>query len=149
MNAFEKWNVWVSSALVGGTGVGYFWARYMVENPDPFSALNHPLEPWFLKAHILTSPLLVLALGSILVRHVWKHFRLGVVLGRRSGTVMGLALIPMIVSGYLVQTVTHPGRLTAASWTHIGVSVLYLAALVAHQVVVHRRSATKKRVDRV
>lgn len=139
MNPFEKWSVWVTSVLSGFTGGGYFWTKYLVQNTDPFSVLNHPLQPWFLKAHIIISPFLLIALGSILVRHIWKHFRLGAVLGRRSGLTTALVSLPMVVSGYFIQSVTHPGLLATLAVSHIALSGLYLVGLSIHQVVVHRR----------
>ena len=151
MNAFEKWLVWVASVLTGVTGIGYFWAKYLVQSSDPFSVLNHPLEPWFLKGHILFSPLLLLAGGSIMVRHVWKHYQLRVVLGRRSGVTTALVFLPMAVSGYLIQSVTHAGRLQALTIAHIALSVLYGAGIIVHQVVTHGRqpSAEKRRIRRL
>ncbi len=125
--------------LTGLTGLAYFRTKYLVQSSDPFSVLNHPLEPWFLKAHILVSPLLLLAVGSVAVRHVWKHYRLGVVLGRRSGVTMVLAFLPMVTTGYLIQAITHPGRLSAVTIAHLILSGLYLAGLVVHQAVTNRR----------
>ncbi len=151
MNAFEKWSVWLTSVLTIITGVAYFWTRYMMESSDPFSVLNHPLEPWFLKAHIIVSPLLLLAVGSILVRHVWKHYRLGVVLGRRSGLTTAVVFFPMVLSGYLIQSVVHPGRLRAVTLSHIVLSALYVLGLAGHQVVTHlrRTTAQKRRLRRL
>ena len=139
MNLFEKWSVWVTSALSGFTGGAYFWTKYFVQNTDPFSVINHPLQPWFLKAHIISSPFLLIALGSILVRHIWKHFRLGALLGRRSGLTTALVFLPMVVSGYFIQSVTHPGRLAVLAFSHMALSGLYLAGLFVHQVVIHLR----------
>ena len=143
MTSFEKWFVWVTSVLVGVTGVGYFYTKYMIENTDPFSVVNHPLEPWLLKGHILVSPLLVLAFGSIFIRHVWRHYRGGIVLGRMSGLSTALAFLPMAGTGYLVQTVVDPVRLQVTVWSHIALSVLYIAGITAHQVFVHRRGEGK------
>jgi hypothetical protein len=141
LNSFEKWFVWVASILAGVTGVGYFYTKYMIENTDPFSVVNHPLEPWLLKGHILLSPLLLLALGSIFVRHVWRHYRGGIVLGRKSGLSAALVFLPMAATGYLVQTVVAPAPLQVIVWSHIAFSVAYVAGIAAHQVLVHRRGA--------
>ncbi len=143
MNAFEKWLVWVTSVLTAVTGIGYFWTKYLVQNPDPFSVINHPLEPWLLKAHIVISPFLLLALGSILVRHVWKHFSLGALLGRRSGLMAGFVFLPMAVSGYFIQSVTHPRWLQALSISHIVFSAVFLAGLSIHQLVVQLREGRR------
>lgn len=139
MNAFEKWSVWITSILTGLTGVGFFFIKYMMESSDPFSVLNHPLEPWFLKAHIILSPFLLVAVGSILVRHVWRHFRMRITLGRRSGVTTALVFFPMVVSGYLIQAVTNPWGLATITVSHLILSALYIAGLGIHQVVVHLR----------
>jgi hypothetical protein len=143
VNSFEKWFVWVTSVLTGLTGVGYFYTKYLVENSDPFSVVNHPLEPWLLKSHILVSPLLLLAVGSIFVRHVWRHYRSGILLGRKSGLGTALAFLPMAATGYLVQTVVDPMRVAVTAWTHIGLGALYVVGISAHQWYVHRRGDTK------
>jgi len=143
LNSFEKWFVWVASVLTGLTGVGYFYTKYLIENADPFSVVNHPLEPWLLKGHILVSPLLVLAFGSIFVRHVWRHYRAGILLGRKSGFGTALTFVPMAGTGYLVQTVVDPARVQVTAWSHIALSVVYLVGIAAHQVYVHRRRDAK------
>jgi hypothetical protein len=97
------------------------------------------LEPWLLKGHILVSPLLLLAFGSILVRHVWRHYRAGILLGRKSGLGTALAFLPMAGTGYLVQTVVDPVGVQVTAWSHIALSVVYVVGIAAHQVYVHRR----------
>lgn len=138
MNAIEKWSVWVTTVLTAVTGAGYFWAKYLNEPAGEFAVVNHPLEPWFLKAHILVSPLLLCAVGMILVRHVWRHYRRNVVLGRKSGIVTALVLAPMVVTGYLIQTLTPEGWVRAMAISHIVFGFLYLAGIGVHQVVTHR-----------
>jgi hypothetical protein len=143
LNSFEKWFVWAASVLTGLTGVGYFYTKYLIENQDPFSVVNHPLEPWLLKGHILVSPLLLLAFGSIFVRHVWRHYRAGILLGRRSGLGTALVFVPMVGTGYLIQTVLEPARVQLTAWSHIALSVVYLVGIAAHQWYVHRRAGAK------
>lgn len=137
MSPFERWSVWVTSVLTGLTGAGYFWTKYLVESTDPFAVVNHPLQTWFLKAHILVSPFLLLALGMILVRHVWRHYVRGMTWGRKSGALTALFLLPMVLTGYLIQSVTAVGWLRALAIAHIVTGFLYLAGLVAHQVAIH------------
>lgn len=148
MSSFEKWSVWVTSALTGITGVAYFWAKYMVEPSDPFAVVNHPLQPWFLKSHILVSPLLLLAVGSILVRHVWKHYRRGIRWGRRSGITTALVFLPMVLTGYAIQAVTHAGWLQALAVGHIAVGAVYLVGLGLHQVAVQYLRPRRRRAGK-
>lgn len=140
MNAFEKWSIWVTSLLTAVTGIGYAWTKYLVEPANAWDAVNHPLQPWLLKAHILVAPLLVFAVGLVTMRHIWLHYRLGVRKGRRSGITAALALAPMVVTGYLIQAVTHAGWLRALVVAHLVTGGLYLAGLGLHQVFVNRKA---------
>ena len=83
MSPFQKWLV-LSSAIVGTvTGLVLGWMKYLMQPTDPWAVINHPLEPWVLKAHILAVPVLVFAVGMVAVDHIWKHYRAGVRSGRR------------------------------------------------------------------
>lgn len=137
MSRFEKWSVWITSLLTGATGVGYLWTKYFVESSDPFAVVNHPLQPWFLKAHILVSPFLLLAFGMILTRHVWKHFQNRITWGRNSGILAALLFLPMVVTGYLIQSVTRQGWLEGLAIAHIVTGCVYLVGLGAHQIAIH------------
>lgn len=137
MSALEKWSIWTTSVLTGVTGIGYLWTKYFVEASDPFAVVNHPLQPWFLKAHIIVSPFLLLALGMILFGHVWKHYTGRITWGRRSGILSILSFLPMVVTGYLIQSVTGQGWLEALAIAHIVAGFLFLLGLGAHQVAIH------------
>lgn len=140
MNCFERWSVWGTSIAVLVTGIVYGWMKYFMEPLDPWAAINHPLQPWVLKAHILTAPLLIFAIGMITIRHVWQHYRCRVPLGRRTGIVTALVTLPMILTGYLIQAITDQGWLTAMAISHIGFGLIYGAGLAFHQIVVHRKN---------
>ncbi|HEV2148910.1 MAG TPA: hypothetical protein VGR37_16005 [Longimicrobiaceae bacterium] len=136
MNRFEKWSVWSTTAATFLTGAGFFWAKYLVEARDPWAVVNHPLQPWFLKAHILVAPLMVFAVGMIATRHVWRHFRSGMPHGRRSGILTAATLGPMVLTGYLIQAITHVGWLRAMAISHIVVGTLFVLGMALHQPVV-------------
>ena len=133
-----------SSLVTGLTGVVYFWMKTFLVPADEFAVVGHALEPWMLKAHILTAPVLVFALGLITVDHIWKNYRCLVSAGRRSGLTTTWMVVPMVATGYLIQAVTSVGWLAALGWTHLGAGVLYLVSLVAHQRVFRKwsRAAT-------
>lgn len=139
MSRFEKWSVWTTSILTVLTGVGYFVTKYLVSTADPFAVVNHPLQPWFLKAHILVSPLLLFALGLITVRHVWRHFRSGVRWSRKSGITAAISVVPMVVTGYLIQTFTATGWVRAMAISHIVFGFLYALGLAAHQWIIRTK----------
>ena len=139
MSRFERWSIWVTAALTAVTGIGLFWAKYLLESTDPWSVVNHPLQPWLLKAHIVVAPLFVFALGLVAVRHIWEHFQAGLRRGRWTGIITVAVTVPMILSGYLVQVITHPGWLAGAAAVHIGAGVLFVAGLAVHQLAVRQR----------
>lgn len=136
MSRFEKWFVFLTSALIALTGAGYYWTKYLVESSDPWAAVNHPLEPWFLRTHILVAPLLVFALGLITTRHIWRHLRNGLRGGRRSGIVTALVVVPMVVTGYLLQVITHEGWLMLLGYGHLGFGAIYAVGAVLHEIFV-------------
>lgn len=148
MNRFEKWSVWITSALTVVTGVGYFVTKYLFSPEDPYAVVGHPWQPFFLKAHILVSPLLLFALGLIAVQHVWRHFVSGVRWSRRSGLTTALAVLPMVATGYLIQALTSAGWIRAMAWSHIAFGVLYGAGLVAHVWWIRRGPPSRGRRDR-
>ena len=139
MKPFARWCIWTGSVLAGLTGMVYWWMVHMMEPVSEFAVINHPLQPWVLKAHIVTSPLLVFALGIIATDHVWRQYRLGIRAGRRSGTSAMWLSAPMIVSGYLVQAITTPLWLSAVAWLHLGTGIAFLVGVGIHQLVVPRR----------
>jgi len=139
MSRFERRAVLWTSLATFFTGVGYLYFKYFVTTDDPFAVVNHPLEPWFLNAHVLASPLLVLAIGSVAIRHVWAHYRSDVRTARRTGLVTACSMGPMILSGYLIQVVTGVGWLRALALVHIALGLLFGIGLMAHHEVLRRR----------
>ncbi len=77
MNRFTSRLLVSSTVATTLTGAGYFWAKYLVRADDPWAVISHPLEPWFLKAHIVVVPILLLALGLFVAQHVSRHYALG------------------------------------------------------------------------
>ena len=69
-------------------------------------SIHHPLQPLVLKLHVLSAPVLVFALGVVYTRHVVRQWRSGRSAGRSSGVGIVSTLLPMVLSGYLIQTVS-------------------------------------------
>ncbi|NIN72301.1 MAG: hypothetical protein GTO46_10380 [Gemmatimonadetes bacterium] len=138
MNRFERWTLWLSAALSALTGIGLLWTKYFIQSDTEWAVINHPLQPVFLKAHILTTPVLAFALGLIATRHIWKHYRAGITRGRKSGIVAMLATVPMVLTGYLIQVVTHLGFLRLLAVAHIALGLLFTVKLILHQAIVRR-----------
>jgi hypothetical protein len=144
---FERWAVWSSSAATFVTGLVYLWMKYVLVSDDPLAVMNHPWQGAVLKAHILVAPLLVFSIGLVTLRHVWRHLRANMRDGRRSGLFTVAVLGPMIVTGYLIQTITNQGWLRAMALSHIGLGLLYGVGLLAHQVTAGGRKARALRAE--
>jgi hypothetical protein len=140
MNRFEKWTLWTSLALTAITGVGLLWTKYFMHTDDPWAVINHPLQPWLLKAHIVAAPALIFALGLISSKHIWQHFKAPIPVGRKTGIVTVLMAGMMILTGYLVQIVTQVVSLKVLAISHIALGLVFLAGFVAHQMLVSTRA---------
>jgi len=132
--------LWLSAAVLLASGLAYAYMRYLMHGDDPFSAYNHPAQPWVLDLHVLAAPLLLFAVGWFWGNHIVPKLRRGVRTGRVSGAVL-LALISlMTLSGYLLQTVASPGWRLVTAWTHGISGVLFCGILVGHMLF-NRESA--------
>jgi hypothetical protein len=138
VSPFERWSILITAALVTVTGLVYAWMKYLFAPVEPWSVINHPLQPLVLKLHILTAPLLVFALGLIAVRHVWTHIRERVRTGRRSGWSLALTATAMIVTGYLIQAVTHERWLFWLAMAHLATGTGFAGTVLLHQVMTRR-----------
>ena len=143
MNRLERWSVVAGSFLVTATGVVYLWMKYLLQSADPFAVVNHPWQPAVLKLHILTAPVLVFGLGLIAMRHVLAHWLAGVSHARRSGIAAALTVLPMVLSGYLVQAITDARWLSVTTWVHVATGVVYGAAFALHQFLVRGRQRAR------
>jgi hypothetical protein len=144
---FERWAVWSTSVATFVTGVIYLWMKYLMVSDDPLAVVNHPWQAAVLKLHILVAPLLVFSMGLIALRHVWRHLRSKMRDGRRSGLLTVVVLGPMIVSGYLIQTLTEEGWLRGMAIVHIGLGLAFGVVLLAHQFAAGGRKARSARVE--
>jgi len=145
MKRLERWLLWTGTASVGLSGIAYFFVKYFMEPEQPWDLVAHPIEPWLLRTHILTVPILVFALGMVWTDHIWRHYVHGTRSGRRTGSAAMWVTFPMILTGYLIQVVTHQGWLRATEWAHIGSSVVFLVGFTLHARVFRDRWRTRRR----
>lgn len=143
MSRWEAWTVHLSMLLVGGTGLVYAWMRYLMEPVDEFSIVNHPWQPAVQHAHIWLAPLLVFAAGLIWREHIWKHWNQGRKGGRRSGLLLLFTLVPMVLSGYLIQTTI------TETWRNVWIVVHLVASglwILGYAIHVYARFGRKRRL---
>ncbi len=134
MTRFERWTVWSSAIATGLTGLGFMWTKYFVQPAEQWAVVNHPLEPWFLKLHIVAAPAFVFAVGLVATRHIIPHLRTKEPSGRRSGFIMVWTLLPMVVTGYLIQVVSRSGWTGPLAVTHIVTGCAFLLGIAGHRV---------------
>jgi hypothetical protein len=132
MSRFERWSVWTTTAAMLSTGVVYWWMKEVMTPSEPWAVINHPLQPWMLKAHILVAPLLVFSVGLITSRHIWRHYRAGVRNGRRSGAAATLTFAALVATGYALQVFTAELLLRGLMWGHLGLGIIYSLGVAAH-----------------
>ena len=132
MKRWEAW--WNHSALiaVSATGVMYGLFKYFVPGSDPYSRVGHPLQPWFLKAHILVAPFALMGVGLILRRHALARILSGESNGRRTGVAMLWLLTPLGMTGYLIQVFTAPVLTRASGYIHAAIGVVFALGFVIH-----------------
>jgi hypothetical protein len=129
----ERWSHHASNLLVGGTGVVYGAMRYFMEPSDPFSVVNHPWQPHFQHLHVLVAPLLVFVVGWSWQRHIRPRLRRRDMARYTTGISLVFSLVPMIASGYLLQTTVDPTWHKVWVGVHLAASGLWLLGYLIHQ----------------
>jgi hypothetical protein len=132
MKRWEAW--WNHSALIAVslTGLLYGIFKYWVPGSDPDSRAGHPLQPLFLKAHLLVAPFAVFGVGLLLRRHALARMKSGEQNGRRTGSTMLWLFAPLALTGYLIQVLVARGAVRAAGYAHAGLGVLFLLGYAIH-----------------
>ena len=139
MNLFERIALWGSTLLVGGSGIIYGVMKYLMTTDDPYAVVHHPWQPFLLKMHVVTAPLLIFAFGLVFTKHIWKQQRSKRPQGRISGFANFLTWIPMVVSGYLIQSVSQETWLWWIVAIHLIAGGSYLGGMAAHRIVIGLR----------
>lgn len=133
MTRGQAWALHVSTLLVAGTGLVYAWMLYLLEPADEFSILNHPQQALVQHAHVWTAPLMVFALGMIWRSHVWHSLRSGRRTARRTGLLQAGCLVPMVASGYFLQTSVSERWRAVWTWVHVVSSGVFVCGYLVHQ----------------
>lgn len=118
---------------MSASGLAFAWMKYFMKSDDPFAVVNHPWQPHMMTAHVLLGPVAVFAIGWIFGNHIWPAYRGGAP-NRISGILAMLFIVPMTISGYLMQvTVADATRKAFAisHWISVGLfAVGYIAHLI-------------------
>lgn len=147
MTRFQRWFLYLSTAAATVSGVGYFYMKRFMTPTEPWAVINHPLEPWLLKAHILTAPVMLFAVGLITTQHIWRSLKSSLPTGRRTGIAAAATFGPLVLSGYLIQTVASPLALDVLGWGHLALGLVCAFAIFEHRRLVRGRKRKKARGD--
>jgi hypothetical protein len=132
MKRWESWLQFVANGLVVGTGTVYGFMRYFMTPVDEWAVINHPWQPHVQHLHVLAAPLLVFACGLIWHRHVAGGIGAGEHRRGVSGPGLAVAFVPMIVSGYLLQTTSSVGWRQTWLALHLITSGFWALLVAAH-----------------
>jgi hypothetical protein len=131
MNRLEAWLLHLSTIALTVTGAVYACMHYLMKPADPFSVINHPLEPYMLDIHIIAAPVLVVAIGIILHSHILFKIENGSPAARKSGLILIPLFLIMAASGYLLQ-ITSDSINRIFFWAHLVSGSLWALVYGAH-----------------
>jgi hypothetical protein len=132
MNRVDAWLLHISNTLVIITGLAYAWMAYFSESDDPYAVVGHPWQPHVQHAHVLVAPLLVLMLGHLWSRHASPHLKWETRERRSSGVGMLVSALPMIFSGYAIQTAVEAHWRMIWVAVHLTASGLWIIGYLVH-----------------
>lgn len=137
----------LSAALTAITGIAFAYMKYALTSDDPFSVVNHPMQPHALSTHVVVAPLLVFTLGWIFGDHIWPKYLQRNAPYRRSGLWSMAMIAPMTLSGYLIQVTTTESVRQAMTIVHWVSSALFVLAYGIHLMTKKERMAARRPED--
>lgn len=112
------------------TGVVWWWLHAFVKVETGFGPGAHPLESWALKLHGLGAMLSLVVLGTLIPIHIrrgWHARR-----NRLHGSVLVLALLLLVVTGYGLYYSGIETLREISSWAHRVIGLLLPVLIVLH-----------------
>ncbi len=132
MSRLEKWSFTVASLTVGLSGIAYWYLAYGLVNDDPFSVINHPLQPVALDIHVLAAPVMLFLAGILFRSHVVGKLSSGCRPRRTSGLWLIAVFVLMGGSGYLLQVVVSDWLRNAVFYVHLITGLVFLPLYLGH-----------------
>ena len=135
MTSWYRWSFALVTFIVTASGVAYFVMKYFLESVDPFSVVNHPLQPLMLHVHVLSSPWLLLLFGALLQGHVAAKLKQSGTPNRWSGLISIGSFAVMAITGYLLQVTVSTSLARAFMAAHVASGTIFVVSYGAHVVV--------------
>lgn len=126
--------VWlhVTVALTTITGAVFAVMKYFLKSDDEFSVVNHPLQPHMLAIHVVAAPAALFILGWTFSNHILPKYRFGDGRNRTTGILASLLIVPMALSGYLLQVSVNEVLREAMAWAHWISSGAFVIGYLVH-----------------
>ena len=122
----------LSVGITAITGIVFAVMKYFLRSADEFAVVNHPLQPHMLSAHVVVAPLALFILGWTFSNHMLPKTRFGDGTGRKTGASAMWLIVPMALSGYLLQVSVDEGLRQAMAVAHWISSGLFAVAYLVH-----------------
>ena len=122
----------ISIALTALTGIVFAVMKYAMKSDDPFSVVNHPMQPAMLAIHVVIAPIAVFAFGWAFGNHMWPSANSEVDKKRPTGVWSMISVAPMVLSGYLLQVSTADSLRKAMAVAHWVTSAFFVVVFVIH-----------------
>ena len=132
MSRAQLLSLHLSIALTALSGIVFAWMKYAMKSDDPFAVANHPMQPHMLSAHVIVAPALVFVLGWTFGNHMWPRIVIGDPRRRFTGWSAMILIVPMTVSGYLLQIATDDSIRKAMAIAHWITSGIFVVGYIAH-----------------
>jgi hypothetical protein len=144
LKTFEKYWFLVSFGILFASGLLFLYFRdFATKSDDAFSVVSSPWQTWMLKLHILVAPIFVFWTGWISITHTMNQLKRKTKRGRKTGLInIGLLMIA-IMSGYIIQIITHELGLMIASNLHLYISAGCFLLVLIHQVISKKKLKKK------
>lgn len=131
----------LSVAVLTISGGIFAWMKYGMTTDDPFAVVNHPWQPRTLALHVLAAPLVLFILGWTFSNHMLPKVVSRTPVRRRSGLSSLWLIVPMALSGYLLQVTSSERWHSGAAWGHWITSSLFVLGYLIHQFLRKRNGA--------
>ncbi|MBI2212283.1 MAG: hypothetical protein HYU52_01440 [Acidobacteria bacterium] len=135
MTALQRLLLNSTAVVLTVTGALFAWMKYFMTTDDPFAVANHPWQPYMLDVHVIVAPIALFVIGVVWATHVKPKHESGTKPRRKTGLVALWAIAPMVLSAYFMQVLTNERLVEAMRVIHWVSSAIFVAGLLAHQLV--------------
>ncbi|MBI5041349.1 MAG: hypothetical protein HZB57_09185 [Gammaproteobacteria bacterium] len=138
----QRW-VYACFGLLWLSGALWLLFHYFLQTPSAFGPHPHVLEPWWLRLHGLTMMATLVLVGTTLVHHAHKAWRLG--RNRAMGALLTACLVWLAASGYALYyfaSDSNEAWLPLLHW----IPGLSLPAIIAVHVLAGRAKQTSRKL---